>query len=208
MSPISLKMRIFLFLYSTQNLVGCALAIGGLGLFFADVITEWWLPIVAGLYAVGWLAVPGDKELELKVRSEATQSNLTDSIEELIENSKSRLPHEALDRLQQIRNLVVELAPRLFSGNVAMSYAISLTNAVTRDLPETVKNYLRLPTAFATLHTVDGGKTCKQLLLEQLDLLSGQLSAIAQNVYKDDADALVVNGKFLQEKFHSVSFVS
>ena len=62
MSPISLKMRIFLFLYSTQNLVGCALAIGGLGLFFADVITEWWLPIVAGLYAVGWLAVPGDKE--------------------------------------------------------------------------------------------------------------------------------------------------
>ena len=53
MSPISLKMRIFLFLYSTQNLVGCALAIGGLGLFFADVITEWWLPIVAGLYAVG-----------------------------------------------------------------------------------------------------------------------------------------------------------
>ena len=116
--------------------------------------------------------------------------------------------HEALDRLQQIRNLVVELAPRLFSGNVAMSYAISLTNAVTRDLPETVKNYLRLPTALATLHTVDGGKTCKQLLLEQLDLLSGQLSAIAQNVYKDDADALVVNGKFLQEKFHSVSFVS
>ena len=90
---------------------------------------------------------------------------------------------------------------------MAMTNSISLINAVTRDLPETVKNYVQLPKAFATMHTIENGKTCKQLFLEQLDFLSEQLSKIAENVYKDDAEALVVNGKFLQEKFHTVAFV-
>ena len=206
MQQLSLKTRLLLFLYSTRNLVGSALAIGGLGLFFTGVISDWWFPIVAGLYAVGWLAAPGDKELELQVRNEATQANLTESIEELINKSKSKLPSEAIERLQRIRDVVVDLAPKLFSGDVALDYSISLINAVSRDLPETVKNYLHLPSAFATFHVLDNGKTCKQLLIEQLDLLSDQLSRIAENVYKDDADVLVVNGRFLQEKFHAVSF--
>jgi len=207
MPPVSLKTRVLLYLYSTRNLVGSALAICGLGLFFGAVISDWWFPIVLGLYAVGWLAAPGDKGLELRIRNEATEADLKENIEELIRGSKARLPKEAIERLQRIHDLVAELAPRLVSGDVSLEYAISLRNAVTRDLPETVNNYLRLPKAFATFHTIENGKTCKQLLIEQLDLLSDQLSKIAENVYRNDADALVVNGRFLQEKFHAVSFV-
>ncbi|MDD2775291.1 MAG: hypothetical protein PHU06_04980 [Gallionella sp.] len=207
MQPISPKMRLLLFLYSTQNLVGCTLAIGGLGLFFSGLIADWWFPIVLGLYAVGWFAVPRDHELELRVRNEATQADLTDSIDELLEQSKAKLPQEAVERLTHIRVMVLELAPKLFSGEMAVNSAISLTNAVTRDLPETVRNYLYLPTAFATLHVIHDGKTCKQLLIEQLDLLNQQLSKIAESIYQEDAEALVINGKFLQEKFHAVSFV-
>ncbi len=208
MQPISPQMRVLLFLYSTQNLVGCLLAFIGLALFFLGWISDWWFPIVMGLYAIGWFAVPGDKELELRVRNEDTQSNLVEGLEELIRASHAKLPPDAVTRLERIRELVLEMAPKLFAGGMAMDSSISLIHAVTRDLPETVKNYLHLPTAFATLHVVENGKTCKQLLLEQLDLLVGQLSKIAENVYKDDADALVVNGKFLQEKFHAVSFVN
>lgn len=106
-----------------------------------------------------------------------------------------------------MRDIVSALAPRLFDGGMAAEYAITLTHAVTRDLPQTLHNYRRLPAAFASLHAVDDGKTCKQLLIAQLDLLNGQLAKIADSVYRDDADALVVNGKFLREKFHSVSFI-
>jgi hypothetical protein len=207
MQRMPFALRALLFLYSTRNLVGSALALLGLGLFFTGVIDDWWFPIVVGLYAIGWLLVPADQDLEIQVRNEATQANLTESIDVLLSDTKGKLPREAVERLEQIRSTVNGLAPKLFGGGMAMNSAISLTNAVTRDLPETVRNYLRLPTAFATLHTLDGGKTCKQLLIEQLDFLSAQLSKIAENVYKDDADALVVNGKFLEEKFHSVSFV-
>jgi len=111
MQEISLKMRVLLFLYSTRNLVGSSLAIGGLGLFFAGVISDWWFPIVAGLYGMGWVAVPGDKELELQVRNEATQANLVASVEELIRETKSRLPGEAVDRLTRIRDVVVTWRP-------------------------------------------------------------------------------------------------
>lgn len=204
---VSFKMKLLLFLYGSKNLVGCALALAGLGMFFTGVIDDWWLPIVAGLYAVGWLAVPADRELEVQVRNEATQADLIDGIAVLVKDSRAKLPREAVERLERIQSTVVELAPKLFDGGMAMDYAISLINAVTRDLPETVRNYVHLPTAFANLHVVQGGKTCKELLVEQLDLLNSQLSKIAENVYKDDADALLVNGKFLQEKFHSLSFV-
>ncbi|MDD4928100.1 MAG: hypothetical protein PHP85_02345 [Gallionella sp.] len=208
MSSITPKMRVLLFLYSSQNLVGCLLAIGGLGLFFGGLIFDWWFLIVASLYVVGWFVVPHDKNQELRVRNEATQSDLTECIDDLIDVSKARLPQEAIERLHHIRSVVVELAPKLVAGKVAMNSAISMVNAITRDLPETVRNYIHLPPAFATLHVIDNGKTCKQLLIEQLDLLSGQLSKIAENIYKNDAEALVINGKFLQEKFHSVSFIN
>jgi len=208
MHEISAWTRVLLFLYSTRNLVGSGLAIGGLGLFFAGVISDWWFPIVVGLYALGWLAVPGSKELELQVRNEATQANLVDSLEELISASKSRLPADAVERLGRIQTVVTELAPKLFSGDVAMEHVVTLVHAVTRDLPGTVKNYLRLPAAFASMHAVENGKTARQLLLEQLDLLDGQLAKIATNIYKDDAEALVTNGWFLKEKFHTVSFTN
>lgn len=208
MQPLSLKTRLLLFLYSTRNLVGSLLAIGGLGLFFSGVIADWWFPIVAALYALGWVAVPGDRELALQVHNEATQADLLASLDDLIRQSEGRLPAEAIDRLTRIQGLVAGLAPKLFSGEVAMGSAISLVNAVTRDLPETLRNYLHLPTAFATMHGVDKGRTCKQLLLDQLDFLGEQLARIAESIYKDDAEALVVNRQFLREKFHAISFVS
>lgn len=205
---MSLKLRLMLFLYGTKNLAGCLLAFCGLGLFFSGFIADWWLPIVGGLYAVGWIAAPGDRTLALRAHNEASQADLIGSVDELIAASKKRLPQESVERLLRIKAIVAELAPKLFGSDIAMNHVVGLTNTITRDLPETVKNYLQLPPLFASTHVVANGKTCRQLLLDQLDFLSEQLGKIAENVYKDDADALVVNGKFLQDKFQPVSFIA
>ena len=207
MQALTFKMRVLLFLYSSQNLAGSCLALLGLSLFFTGIISDWWFPIVAGLYASAWLAIPADRELELQIKNEASQNNLTDGVAELISASRSRLPHEAVDKLSKIQVVLQELAPKIFSGEVAMNYVSLLINAVNRDLPQTVKNYLHLPTAFATMHVLQDGKTCKQLLLEQLDLLETQLTKIATDIYKNNADSLVINGQFLKEKFHTVTFI-
>jgi hypothetical protein len=207
MAGISFKTRVLLFFYGTRNLVGCALALAGLALFFGGIISDWWLAIVVGLYVAGWLAVPSGPGLAMQVSKEANQAALTDTPEALIRQGGKRLPHEAVGRLQQIAGVVQELAPRLFAGEVATPEVIALTNAVTRDLPLTVQNYLRLPPVFASMHVVEGGKTCKQLFLAQLDFLAEQLAKISENIHQRDAEAIVANGKFLQQKFQPVSFI-
>jgi hypothetical protein len=206
MPSLSPGQRILLFLYSDRNLVGSALALAGLGAWFAGLFDDWWCPIVAGLYLLGYLAVPATRERALRAQQEATHAGLSASVAGLLD-AGAKLPREAIGLLQNIQLTVDALVPRLADGGMAMDTAAVLINAVTRDLPETVNNYARLPTAFANLHPVDSGKTCKQLLLEQLALLDGQLRKIAESVYREDAEAVVVNGKFLQEKFHSMTFL-
>jgi hypothetical protein len=203
--------RLLLWLYSTPNIVGSALALFGLGLFFGGVIDDWWLAIVTGLYAVGWLATPRDRGLEVELQEEAVHASLLEQVDVLIARSKKRLPSEAFEKLEAIRAILDSLMPKLQgladAGTVAMDQMITVVNAVTRDLPATLANYVRLPEAFASLHHIEHGKTAKQLLLEQLDLLHGHLARIADSAFREDAEALVVNGKYLKEKFHSTEFL-
>ncbi len=208
---LSPKTRLLLFLYGTPNIVGCTLALVGLGLFFGGVIGNWWLAIVAGLYAVGWLSTSGSRELELDLREGEAQVTLVEQIDTLIAKSRKQLPAEATDRLHAIRQILEALMPKLQgladAGTIAMDQVFTLVNAVTRDLPTTIANYVRLPQAYANLHPIERGKTAKQLLLEQLDLLHSQLKKIADSAYREDAEALVVNGRYLKEKFHSTGFL-
>lgn len=209
--PLPLGTRTALFLYSRRNIVGSALALVGVGLFFGGVIHDWWLAIVAGLYGVGWLAAPADRTMELELRERAANESLIEAVDELIAKSRKGLPFEAAEKLKSIRAILETLMPKLQgltdAGKIAMADMITLANAVTRDLPVTIANYLRLPQAYATMHAIERGKTAKQLLLEQLDLLHDQLAKIADSAFREDAEALVVNGKYLQEKFHSTAFV-
>lgn len=210
-AALPLGTRLLLFLYSTPNIVGSALAVTGLGLFFAGVIDDWWLAIVAGLYAVGWLATPRDRDLEIALQEQAAHASLLEQIDELVARSRKRLPAEAFEKLKAIRAILESLMPKLQgladAGTVAMDQMITVVNAVTRDLPMTIANYVRLPEAFATLHHIEHGKTAKQLLVEQLDLLQSQLARIADSAFREDAEALVVNGKYLKDKFHSTEFL-
>jgi hypothetical protein len=56
---LSIGERFQLFFYSTGNIVGSVLAIGGLGLLFGGLIHSDWLAIVAGLYGVKTLVSNG-----------------------------------------------------------------------------------------------------------------------------------------------------
>jgi hypothetical protein len=203
--------RLLLFLYSTPNIVGSAFGVVGLGLFFGGIINDWWLAIVAGLYAVGWLATPRDRGLEIELREQAAHASLLEQIDDLMARSRRRLPREAFEKLQTIRAILDSLMPKLQglsdAGAVAMEQMITVVNAVTRDLPTTIANYVRLPEAFANLHHIEHGKTARQLLLEQLDVLQVQLSRIADSAFREDAEALILNGRYLREKFHSTAFL-
>jgi hypothetical protein len=196
-----------LYLYSSRNIAGCVLALLGLGAYFGGVINQWWLPICLGLYAAGALMLPGQTLLEVDSYGRDDGAHLAESVERLIEQTRHQLPAEALKTLQAIPAVLQVLAPRLSvtgdSPMLAPDQVQTVIGAVTRDLPQTVAGYVRLPPAFANLHPLAHGKTAKDLLNEQLQLLKNQLDKIAEAAFRDDADALVSNGQYLKEKFHA-----
>jgi hypothetical protein len=196
-----------LYLYSTRNIAGCCLALLGLMAYFGGVIDQWWLPICLGLYAAGALAVPSRDIIDVSLYQRYDGVQLLDGIRELVSQSKKQLPAEAIAALSSIQLVLEPLLPRLTGSSDAPmlppAQVQTVMGAITRDLPETVAGYLRLPPAFAVMHKLDGGKTAKDLFIEQLTFLRDQLEKIATAAFADDADALVSNGQYLKEKFHA-----
>ena len=68
-------------------------------------------------------------------------------------------------------------------------------------MPSALQAYLDLPGSYADNHVMSNGKTPLMLLSDQLDVLAVEINEIAEAVNRADTDRLVVNGRFLAEKF-------
>jgi hypothetical protein len=202
---------LLLYIYSSRNIAGSLLGLLGLAAFFSGLIVQWWLPICIGLYAAGALLVPAQTDMDVDVYREYDAQRLVEGVEQLVKQVRKQLPADALAVLEDIPQVLESLLPRLTGANdtpkLPPDQIQTVIGAITRDLPQTVAGYLRLPTAFASFHALEGGKTAKVLLIEQLQLLKTQLDKIAEAAFKDDAQALLTNGQYLKEKFHPRSYL-
>jgi len=205
MGPLSIPLRLRLFLYSTRNIVGCVLAIGGLGLFFGGVIQAYWWAIVAGLYGVGMLGWPHSGLAETAERAELSTEMSAQQVRGLIDSVAQGLPRESLDSLHGIQGTLNELLPRLQElrdrGIISSKDSFTVVETVRRYLPDTLAAYLRLPKFYAQMQTLADGRTAAQTLLDQLRVLDTSLKDIAKSAFAGDAETLVTNGQFLQSKF-------
>jgi len=199
------KNRLALFIYSTQNIVGCLCALLVLALYFCGVIPAWWFLLTCGAWLFGWLVVPRRKAVMLDQLQDLPLGNAIDSI---VKEFLARLPAEARQQLLRIQTLVRELVPRMGEASFPLDARIELSNAVVRDLPVTLNNYLVLPPGFARLHPVQGRRTARELLQEQLQLLLDELTETANGVWEKDADKLVSQGEYLRQKFRPVDFLA
>lgn len=194
--------RLLFFLYGTPNLVGALLGLVGLLLFFTGVIQDYWLFIVVGLYAVGYLLTPKNRAVDLRLKSQLDAGEIRRELDELVVTVRSRVSKEVLEIIVSIKGSILEVLPTLVregAGGNHHTYVIKQT--ALEYLPETLENYLKLPPAFARLHTLKDGKNAQQLLLEQLRLLDGTMKEIVVDIHRNDTDQLLINGRFLEEKF-------
>ncbi len=205
MSPLSFSQRLQLFLYSTGNIAGCLLAMGGLGLFFAGLINSYWWAIVVGLYGAGALGWPRSNLAQLAERTELSTDLLAQQVRKLVDSVAQGLPKDALDCLRSIQNTLAELLPHLQElrerGVISAKDSFIVVETVRRYLPDTLGAYLRLPKFYAQMQTLADGRTASQTLLDQLRVLDTSLKDVATSAYAGDAEMLVTNGKFLQSKF-------
>jgi hypothetical protein len=197
--------RFRLFFYSTGNIVGCLLAMGGLGLFFGGVVHSYWWAIVAGLYGAGVLGWPRSDLAETAERTELSIEMLAQQVHKLVDSVAQGLPKEALDCLRSIQGTLGELLPRLQElrdrGIISARDSFTVLETVRRYLPDTLAAYLRLPKFYAQMQTLADGRTASRTLLDQLRVLDTSLKDIAKSAFAGDAETLVTNGQFLQNKF-------
>ncbi len=205
MDTNSLPRRLQLFLYSNGNIAGSLLAMGGLGLFFGGIIHAYWWAIVAGLYGAGVLAWPRNDLAKMAERTELSTEMLAQQVRKLIDSVAPGLPKEALEFLRSIQATLSELLPRLQElrdrGIISAKDSFTVVETVRRYLPDTLAAYLRLPKFYAQMQALADGRTATQTLLDQLQMLDASLKDIAKSAFAGDAEALVSNGQFLQNKF-------
>ncbi|MBS3965244.1 MAG: PspC domain-containing protein [Methylomonas sp.] len=68
-------------------------------------------------------------------------------------------------------------------------------------LPGAIERYLALPPTLARIEPVAQGKTAHTVLAEQLDVLDLSLRNMLTSLYRNDAQGLLVHGRFLRDKF-------
>lgn len=149
-----------------------------------------------------WFGFGKDEEPEPAPSRVPTGADLlaaVDRVEAMARDGK--VPGGVLSRLVRVTRIVRQTLPRLDRLGAGSAQAYNVMATATDYLPEAISGYLRLPREWADTRPVDRGKTPLLVLVDQLDLLGATMDKVFDAINRADAQALVVHGRFLQEKF-------
>ena len=131
-----------------------------------------------------------------------TSQDLLDAIDRVEQQAREgKAPGMVQSRLVRVTQIVRDTVPRLETLGQGSLQAYNVMATATDYLPDAIGGYLRLPRQWADSRPVDRGKTSLMILIDQLDLLGATMDKVFDAVCRADAEALVVHGRFLQEKF-------
>jgi hypothetical protein len=168
-----------------------------------------WLSVFAGRIA----AAAGDAAGEASAAAQALQTlgiesagsdvrvaeaTLDGDLRRLPAQVESRIPPEAVTAVRRIAALLLETLPRL-AGNVEAEMTARRT--ATSYLPETLRTYLALPAEWAHDHVFADGTTPDSALVAQLAVLETAVRKMYDAAVRDDAEGLLINGRFLSARF-------
>ena len=189
------------YLYSGKNIIGSTLALFGLLLFFTGVITSFFWPfVVMAMYGIGALLAPGPPRVALSGTSLDTDG-IRRSLQHQLGIANGKLPPPLQAKLQEISDTIMGILPHYAEFPPGSPDLFVVGRTATDYLPSALQAYLNLPRAYATLHKMPNGKTADDVLGDQLTLLATKMNEVADAVHKKDSDALLANGRFLEEKF-------
>jgi hypothetical protein len=196
--------RVVRWFYGLPNIIGIVAVLVGIGLYLAGVISGWLVPLICvGLYLVAAFAVPRPHGIGAGLVGDADfdPDAIKKALQGIVDQSKSRLPDDLAAKVASIQSTILDILPRVNASSVDRRDLFVLQRTAADYLPNTLNNYLTLPRAYADTRVISDGKTAKQLLGEQLDLIDQQLQEISEAVAKDDVTKLLAQGRFLEERF-------
>jgi|SRR5689334_6137851 hypothetical protein len=140
------------------------------------------------------------------VHTVPTSQDLLEAVDRVEQQAKDgKVPGMVQSRLGRVARTVRDTVPRLDTLGAGSPQAYNVMATATNYLPDAIGGYLRLPRQWADSRPVDRGKTPLMILIDQLDLLGATMDKVFDAVCRADAEALVIHGRFLQEKFGSAA---
>ncbi len=199
----SLISLMFDFLRSRRHLVGCVLALIGPVLLFTHVIAHGWLWITLGLYMSGVLLTPATKPVALPAPQAPvlTLDQALTRLQQQLQQQKSALPTPAVQILNQIYQRIDDMVQPERERSGIDERLFALDDIVQRYIPEMLTQYLQLPQQFRSEHVLKSGQTAQAMLLEQLQLLDGEVHQLSLAIAENDAARLAEFSQFLQQRF-------
>ncbi|HEX2648011.1 MAG TPA: hypothetical protein VHO95_12360 [Candidatus Dormibacteraeota bacterium] len=189
------------YFYSSKNIVGSTLGLFGLLLFFTHIITSFFWPfVVVAMYGIGALLAPGPPKVALSGTSFDPES-IRHSLQRTLSIANGKLSPPLQGKLQDIADTIMGILPHYADFPPGSPDLFVVGRTATDYLPSALQAYLNLPRAYAALHKMPNGKTADDVLGDQLTLLASKMNEVADAVHKKDSDALLANGRFLEEKF-------
>ena len=190
------------YLTSNQNLAGSVGAVIGLILFFTGVVGGLWPIVVLGLYGAGALAVPPSRRAQLGAGPRRLgPDELRDAMDDLEARVSGQVPREVLAAVERIDGAVREVLDRRGTLPSTSADAFAIERAVVDYLPTALDAYLRLPRSYADTTPIDGRRTARRVLLDQLALLEARLAEVIADLSRGDTEKLLAHERFLRERF-------
>jgi len=201
--------RIDVFLHSWRNMAGCALALVGVVLHLAGLVTGLlWVPIVIGLYLLGYRVTPAESKLSLDLDGSGdspADAEIEGSLDRLLASISGRVPNDIYYRVSSIRDTILVTlgtnGARRATGALASDPNLYLIRQTAVSyLPEALDAYLNLSLTSRD-RAIGGRKSAHDILLNQLDLMDQKMAQVTEAMMAHDTDPLEAHGRFLAEKF-------
>ena len=197
--PPAKKSRFWVWLYSNGNLLGSALALAGLGLYFAGLLGDIWWLVVPGLYVAGYLIAPRPPRRQDSLSQ--AQADLHEALDELQRRAHGGLTAERLETFDRLIASLRETLPLLEKQSTGDRTAYTLRQTILDYLPTTLDNYLRLPRIYRQMHKLGDGRTPRQVFVTHLNVLNDEVQSSLIALADNDTQQLLANERFLADRF-------
>lgn len=188
------------YLGSRKNVAGSLLALGGLVLFFLGLLGPIWPLVVVALYLIGALAVPSPRRV-LVGNASFDPEVVRSALDRLVRRVESRASPDVVAKLREIQQEILGVLPLADQFPPGSEDLFVIQRTATDYLPSALDPYLALPPEYAATRQLQGGKTPKQVLLEQLELIDSKMDEVVDAIHQRDTDRLLASGRFLEDRF-------
>jgi hypothetical protein len=179
-----------------------AFAIGGL-LLLNNGITSGpiGIALILILYVTGYFIAARPKLTALGQPRSRETAKVSDQLAEILAAIRGRVADDIYYRVRSIRDAVVFTLEASGPQNEADPDIHMVRQTATTYLPEALSTYLNLPREFAEYELVDGKRTSRDMLVDQLTLMDTKTRQVAEQVIRRGSQELMTHGRFLADRY-------